>query len=71
MKRKAFTSKSAMRSQKAAVKDEAKGTKDYKRLAAIAKKEGRPKDAKIYLNHAKDEARHKREDQKIVRRKYK
>ena len=71
MRTQSHTSKSALRSERAAVKDEAKGTRDYKRLAAIAKKEGRPQDAKIYLAHARDEARHKREDQKIVKRRKK
>jgi rubrerythrin len=71
MKTKPYTSKFAMRSQRAAVKDESKGERDYKQLAAVAKKEGRLKDAKVFLSHARDEARHKREDQRIVNRRKK
>jgi len=52
--------------EKAAVKDEAQGVKDYKELANLAKKEGRPNAAKLFTSHAKDEHRHGKEDKLIT-----
>jgi len=61
-----LTEKAILSKEKAAVKDEAQGEKDYKELANLARKEGRHEDAKVYEQHAADEKRHKIEDQKIV-----
>ena len=55
-----------LKAEKAAVKDEVKGEKEYKDMAKQAKKEGHPKDAKVFESHAKDEKRHGKEDAEIV-----
>jgi hypothetical protein len=47
---------------KSAVKDEQAGAMDYAKLAREAKGVGLPKVSRIFLSHARDEKRHKRED---------
>lgn len=54
------------KAEKAAVKEEIQGHKDYLRMAEEADREGRREDAKVFRSHATDEARHAREDAKIV-----
>jgi len=60
------TPSSTLKKEKAAVKDEHEGVVNYDKLAMLARDEGRTEDAKVYQQHAKDEARHAKEDQKIV-----
>lgn len=55
---KALVAKSTLAKEKAAVKDELQGIKDYDKLAMLAEDEGRLEDAKVFRQHAKDEARH-------------
>ena len=59
-------SKSMKRKERAMVKDESEGEQKYRQLAEEARREGRLDDAKIYEQHARDEARHRREDAQIV-----
>jgi pantothenate synthetase len=46
-----------------AVHEEAEDHEKYLKMEEEAKKEGRPKAAEIYHNHAEDELRHEHEDQ--------
>ena len=53
--------------ERAMVKDERTGETEYLKMAAEAEKEGRHQDAKIFREHAHDEAQHGKEDAKILK----
>jgi hypothetical protein len=54
-------------SERAMVKDEADGVRNYLRMAQEAEKEGRHEDAAVFRRHAREEARHLREDKQILK----
>lgn len=60
-------SKGEVKAEKAMVKDERTGETEYLKMAAEAEKEGRHQDAKIFREHAHDEAQHGKEDAKILK----
>jgi len=53
---------------KSAVKDEQAGTMDYAKLAREAKAVDLPKVSRVFLSHAKDEKRHKKEDIAVLKK---
>jgi len=56
---------SEVRKLKVDIKDEASGAKGYRAEASMLRKAGDVKDAKILASHARDEARHEREDKAV------